>query len=76
MPHLFAGCYDIYSKLPVSIHGVVAQFFLYADELVVLGHAVGARHAAGLDLPGVGSHGDVGNRVSSVSPERWEVTVL
>src|ERR1051325_2057248 len=36
-----------------------AQFFFDAEELVVFGYAVGAREAAGLDLPGVCRHGEV-----------------
>ena len=43
------------------IHGEVAQFFLDAEQLVVLGHAVGAAQRAGLDLSAVGGHGDVGD---------------
>ena len=45
----------------VTIHGEVAQFFLDAEELVVLGHAVGAAQGTGLDLAAVGGHGDVGD---------------
>src|ERR1051325_2857427 len=36
-----------------------AQVFFDAEELVVFGYAVGAREAAGLDLPGVCRHGEV-----------------
>ena len=36
--------------------------FLDAKELVVLGHAVGTAHGAGLDLARVEAHGDVGDR--------------
>jgi hypothetical protein len=35
--------------------------FLDADQLVVLGQPVGARQRAGLDLPAIGGHGEVGD---------------
>jgi hypothetical protein len=42
-------------------YGDVAQVFLDAQQLVVLGDAVAAAQRAGLDLAGVGAHGDVGD---------------
>ena len=48
-------------QLLVAIHGEVAQFFLDAEQLVVLGHTVGAAQRTGLDLAAVGGHGDVGD---------------
>jgi hypothetical protein len=41
--------------------GVVEQL-LDAQQLVVLGHAVGSGRGAGLDLAAVGGHGEVGDR--------------
>ena len=41
--------------------GGLAELFFDAQELVVLGDAVGAAGGAGLDLAGVGGHGDVGD---------------
>ena len=41
-----------------------AELRLDAQQLVVLGHAVGARQRAGLDLGGRGRDGDVGDRAS------------
>ena len=38
-----------------------AQLFLDAQELVVLGHPIGARRGAGLDLPRIAGHGQIGN---------------
>src|SRR5271166_3589205 len=46
---------------PGTVHGVAAQLFLDPQELVVLGDAVGPTGRAGLDLAGVGGHGDVGD---------------
>src|ERR1051325_1190430 len=42
-------------------HRRVAQLLLDAQELVVLGDAVAARGRAGLDLPRVRGHGEVGD---------------
>src|SRR5262249_27965086 len=39
-----------------------AELLLDADELVVLGEAVGARERAGLDLPAIGRDGEIGDR--------------
>ena len=44
-----------------AVDGVVAELFLDAEELVVFGDAVGAAEGAGLDLAGVGGHGEVGD---------------
>ena len=41
--------------------GAVAEFFFDAEELVVLGDAVGAGGCAGFDLAAVGGDGDVGD---------------
>src|SRR5712664_350922 len=38
-----------------------AQFFFDAEELVVLGDAVGAAGRTGLDLAGGGGHGEIGD---------------
>ena len=46
----------------VTILCRTAEFFFNTDELIVLGHAVGTAHRTGLDLAGIGSYGDVGNR--------------
>ena len=43
----------------VAVLGGGAELFLDAEELVVLGHTVGAACRTGLDLAGVGSNGDV-----------------
>src|SRR3954451_20255116 len=43
-----------------AVDGVLAQLLLDPEELIVLGDPVGAAGAPGLDLAGVGSHGDVG----------------
>ena len=44
-----------------AVDGVVTQFFFDAEKLVVLRDAIGAAERAGLDLAGVGRHGDVGD---------------
>lgn len=44
-----------------AVFGRATELFLDADELVVLSHTVGAAHRTGLNLAGVGSHGNVGN---------------
>jgi hypothetical protein len=40
----------------------LAQHFLDADQLVVLGQPVRPRQRAGLDLAAVGGHRQIGNR--------------
>src|SRR5574340_204111 len=40
----------------------VAEFFLDAQQLVVLRHAIGTRQRAGLDLARIGGHRQIGNR--------------
>ena len=45
-----------------AVHHVVAEGVGDAEQLVVLGVAVGAAGSAGLDLAAVGRHGDVGDR--------------
>src|SRR5215210_5596169 len=47
---------------PAGVEGRVPEGFLYAEELVVLGHALPAGRRAGFDLPGVHGHGEVGDR--------------
>src|SRR5436190_24385118 len=47
-----------YSLLP-RIPCLIPQLLLDADQLVVLGDAVGARQRAGLDLSGVGGNRNV-----------------
>ena len=49
------------------------EFFLDAKKLIVFGDAVGTAGGAGLDLPGGGGHSKSAMKVSSVSPERWEM---
>ena len=48
----------------------LAELFFDAEQLVVLRDAVGAAGRAGFDLAGAGGDCDVGDEVSSVSPER------
>ena len=50
---------EVKESLPAQILGGVIQLFLDAQQLVVLGHAVGAAGGAGLDLAGVQGHGQV-----------------
>ena len=45
----------------VAVNCEVAELFLDAKELVVLGHTVGAAEGAGLDLAAVGGYCDVGD---------------
>ena len=45
----------------IAILGLVAEFLLDAEKLVVFGHTVGAACGTGLDLAGVGSHSDIGD---------------
>ena len=49
------------AEFGVAVFGSGAEFLFDAEELVVLGHAVGTAHGACLNLTGVGSHCDVGN---------------
>src|SRR6218665_3898344 len=44
-----------------GVLGDFAQILFDAQQLVVLGDAVGAAQRTGVDLAGVGAHGDVGN---------------
>ena len=43
-------CALLFHDLVEAVAGLPAQLLLDAHELVVLGHAVGAAHAASLDL--------------------------
>ena len=45
-----------------AVGGGLAEVGLDAQQLVVLGHAVRAGRGAGLDLPAVRRHGEVGDR--------------
>ena len=46
----------------ISIDGLCAQLLFDADELIVLGDAVGAAHRTRLDLSRIGGDGDIGYR--------------
>src|SRR6185312_17045984 len=50
---------EVEERAAAGVARRVAQVFLDAQELVVLGDAIGARQRSRLDLPGVGAHGDV-----------------
>ena len=52
---------QVEERLHAGVLSHVAQLLLDAEQLVVLGHAVGAAGGAGLDLAGVEGHGDVSN---------------
>ena len=45
-----------------GVDGAAAQVLLNAEQLVVLGHPLGAAGGAGLDLAGVQRHGQIGKR--------------
>jgi len=60
------------TRAPVG--GGVAQLRLDAEELVVLGDAVGAGRGTRLDLPAVRGHGKSAIVTSSVSPDRCDIT--
>jgi len=53
-----------------------SELFFDAEELIVLGDAVGAAGRAGFDLAGGGATARSAMKVSSVSPERWEMMEL
>ncbi len=59
-----------------GINGACTQILLDAEQLVVLGNAVGAAGGTGLDLAGVQGNADSAMVVSSVSPERWELMAV
>ena len=44
-----------------GVNGTGTQMLFDAEQLVVLGHALGAAGSAGLDLAGVQGHGQIGN---------------
>lgn len=48
-------------QLGIAVLCTGAEFFLNADELVVLGHTVCTRHRTRLDLAGVGGNSNVGD---------------
>ena len=52
---------QVVEGLHPRVVGDVAELLLDAQQLVVLGDAVGAAGGAGLDLAGVGRHGEVGD---------------
>ena len=54
-PFFLSGSFDSF----VAINSQIAQFFFYAEQLVVFGHAVGTAQRTGLDLSAVGGYGDV-----------------
>ena len=54
-------CLGHFGALAIAVSSVVAELFLDAEKLVVLGHTVGTACGTGLDLAGVGSHCDVGD---------------
>ncbi len=51
----------VFQGIPAGIFGGIAQFGFDAQQLVVLGNAVGAGGRAGLDLAHVQGHGQVGD---------------
>ena len=61
MTPFFCGCWARLFELGVTVGGVVAELLLDAEQLVVLGHAVGAAQRTGLDLSAVGGNCDVGD---------------
>ena len=50
------------SARPAAVRGGLAELLLDAQQLVVLGDAVGPGRRAGLDLPAAGGDGEVGDR--------------
>src|SRR3954453_17071237 len=48
-------------RRPAGIFRLCAELLLDAQQLVVLGGAVGARERAGLDLPAIGGDGEIGD---------------
>ena len=58
MGHLF----EVVESRAARVHRDVAEVFLDAQQLVVLGDAVAAAERTGLDLAGIGAHGDIGDR--------------
>ncbi len=55
------GSAQVVERGAAGVVGDVAQVFLDAQQLVVLGDAVGTAQRTGLDLARVGAHGDVGD---------------
>ena len=58
-------------QLRITVSCAIAQLLFDADKLVVLGHTVGTAHRTSLVATAISAI-----VVSSVSPERWEVTVV
>src|SRR5688500_15648581 len=48
-------------RVAADVLGRLVELFRDAQQLVVLGDAIGAARAAGLDLAGARGHGEVGN---------------
>ena len=68
---------QVVERVAAGIAGDVAQLLLDAQQLVVLGHAVRARQRAGLDLQRRWCATAMSAMVvSSVSPERCEITAV
>src|SRR5260221_797935 len=44
-----------------AVHGVPAERLLDAQQLIIFGHPISAAKRTGLDLAGIGGHGDVGD---------------
>ena len=55
------GLLQVVERVAARVAGDVAQVFLDAQQLVVLGHAVRTRHRAGLDLQRIHADRDVGD---------------
>src|SRR5215469_6784392 len=55
------GTLKLAQRCPAVEPGCASQFFLDAQQLIVLGDAVGARSGTGLDLSGRGRNGQVGD---------------
>ena len=61
-PGLFVpGLAQVEEGLLAGVLGDITQLLLDAEQLVVLGHPVGAAGGAGFDLGGVHRHHDIGN---------------
>ena len=63
-------------QLRITVSCAIAQLLFDADKLVVLSHTVGTAHRTCLNLTEFVATAISAIVVSSVSPERWEVTVV
>src|SRR5512133_1078284 len=61
MPRERTPSAQVVERRAAGVRRDVAEVFLDAQQLVVLGHAVRTRQRAGLDLARVGAHRDVGD---------------